>query len=242
MKPMKRLLASVLLLSATANAWPVDVYVTAKQGEEQFKKLTALEWTDVESPSIVDIEPLPSGEALITGKAQGQTLVLLYAEGKMGVWKVDVARGSADAGTQTPDELLARAKAACPGLKLNPGSPDEALVVNVKTDACRSALKSLFQTDAYNARELSLTYELPVLQTQLREMQTAIDAAVGKGKVTSVYSGAGLRLSGNLTTAEHRKVLWAVFKNSVGRVALEDRMTITDKKPANEDAAKEAKP
>ncbi|MFL5318964.1 MAG: hypothetical protein ACJ790_04855 [Myxococcaceae bacterium] len=225
------------------------MYVEAKAGEEKFQRLNALEWTEVETKDIAEVEALPSGEALITGKRPGATLVLLYAEGKMGVWRVSVT-GKSDAGIAPPDvdeyvraraaDLLAAAKKACPDLKQDPGSSDEALVVTVKTDACRSALKALFQTDAFNAREISLTYDLPVLQTQLKEMQSAIDAAIGKGKVTSVYSGAGLRLSGKITTAEHRKVLWALFKNSVGRVALEDRLELTDKPPPPKEDEKES--
>lgn len=247
-----RLALLALFASTAASAWPVDVYASANCGEEKFQKLSALDWTEVESPAIAEVEALPSGEALISGKKAGDTLVLLYAEGKMAVWRVDVplshscgelprrdggvekyAPPSTDQGAPATNlaPLRDAVQKACPGLQLS-STGDVKLAATVKTDACRSALKNLLQTDAYNAREIELTYELPVLQTQLREMQSAIDAAVGKKRVTAVYSGAGLRLSGDVTIAEHKKVLWAVFKNSVGRVALEDRLNLTDKPKA----------
>src|SRR4051812_8463414 len=124
---LSRAVALALVACATAaNAWPADVYVEAKAGEEKFQRLNALEWTEVETKDIAEVEALPSGEALITGKRPGATLVLLYAEGKRGVGRVNVT-GKSDAEIAPPDvdeyvraraaDLLAAAKKACPDLK-----------------------------------------------------------------------------------------------------------------------------
>ena len=48
-------------------------------------------------------------------------------------------------------------------------------------DRCR-ALLALFQTDAFAARDLDLTFDVPMLQAQLRDMARALDAAASGGR------------------------------------------------------------
>ena len=40
------------------------------------------------------------------------------------------------------------------------------------------------------------------------------------------YSGAGLVLQGKATPEDHRRALWELFRQSVGRVPLEDRVQL----------------
>jgi hypothetical protein len=208
---------------ALAAAWPVEKVVTLQGGKEQFERLTVVDWVDVEKPAVAEVEVLPSGELLLTGKqAGGETLLLLYAEGRMAVWRLRVEPVEADPGAEAAE---AAAKAACPGLKLNPGAAEEALVARVKGEACRAALKALFEHDRYLGRQLSLEFEVPELQAQLRGMQQGMDAVTAPGTVKAVYLGAGLKLTGQVTAAQKRAVLWQAFRHSVGRVALEDRTT-----------------
>lgn len=257
---MKSALA-LIFLSSTALAWPVDVYVDAKVGEEKFQKAAGTEWIDVGTPSVALIEILPGDELLVTGKKNGTSKVLLYGEGRMGVWSVTACDGEAGpkaattsefwpirmcgvpalieaAQTKAPsadekDALLAAARKACPGLRTNPSSPSDKLVADIRTEPCRKALLPLLKTDAFHSREITLTFEIVVLQSQLREIQTAIDASIGAKRVEALYAGGSLRLKGSLTMAEHRKVLWTVFDNAVGRVTLDDRLVLTDKPAAD---------
>ncbi len=226
---LRALLAiAIVLVSTGAHAWPADVYADLRAGEERFEKLAAVEWVEVEDPTVLDAEVLPSGELLLTGKAKGRTLLLLYAEGKFAVWRVRVGTPPVEVG---PDgEPLQKAKKLCgAGFKVNAarGGGEAELVTAVPNDACRLALRALFETDAFRARDLELVFDVPAFQAQLADVAEGIRAAGVKG-VTARYHGAGLVLEGKVTAAEKRKVLWAVFKRSVGRVPLGDKLEVTD--------------
>jgi hypothetical protein len=95
-------------------------------------------------------------------------------------------------------------------------------VTTVKDARCREALRALLKTDAYLARELELTFELSVLQEQLASLTAALK---GTGLTVS-YHGAGLVLAGSTTPEGHRRALWELFRQSLGRVPLEDRVTV----------------
>jgi hypothetical protein len=216
------LLASLLLLPVKALAWPVDLVFPLERGTDRFHKLTAVDWVDVEDPSVATVEVLPgSNELLITGKRPGRTLMLLYAEGKIGVWRLVVTAPGARPAPEAAPEQLAAARQACPGLQVSEGA-ERSLVVTVKGTACRSALLALFQTDAWVARELELTFELAALQEQLAAMAPALKELGLEAR----YSGAGVVLLGTATAEAHRRALWALFRQSVGRVPLEDRVKV----------------
>ncbi len=192
-------------------AWPVDVVQDVEPGKEKFVKLGAIDWAEIEDPSIATVEVMETKEVLFTGLKPGRTLVLLYAEGRFAVWRVRV-------GGRPDEPSLEPAKKACPDLKHTP-KEEVKLTVTVATDACWAALLQLFQGDAFTARELELTFEGKVLQSQLKGIQ----ASLKKG-VASKYVGAGLVLEGEVTKAEHRQILWSLFRKSIGRVALDDRL------------------
>jgi hypothetical protein len=216
------LLATLLLLPLSALAWPVDLVFPLHTGEDRFHKLTAVDWVDVEDPSIASVEVLSgSNELLITGKRPGRTLLLLYAEGKMGVWRLVVSPPGAQPPTESAPEQLAAARQACPGLQVAEGA-ERSLTVTVKDSACRKALLALFQTDAWLARELEVTFEVSALQEQLSEMLPGLKEL----GMEANYSGAGIVLQGKATPAGHRRALWELFRQSVGRVPLEDRVTL----------------
>lgn len=229
------LLAALLLLPMSAAAWPVDQAFSVDSGADRFHKLTAVEWVDVEDPTVATVEVLPgSNELLMTGKKPGRTLVLLYAEGKFAVWRLSVTAPGARPGPEaTAPELLAGARKACPGLQVSQGA-ERAMVATVKDTACRKALLSLFQTDAWLARELELTFELPVLQEQL----AALSPALKELGLSARYRGAGLVLEGTAKPEVHRRALWVLFRHSLGRVALEDRVTVLQPSPPPVDGPK----
>jgi hypothetical protein len=201
------------LLVALCVGWPVDMVHDVDPAREKFVKVSAVEWLEVEDPSIATAEVMESGEVLLSGLKPGRTLVLLYAEGRFAVWRVRVG-AAAKPEVVTPDA----AKKACPDLQLTP-KEDTKLTATVSSDACWKALLQLFQSDAFVARELDLTFDAKVLQSQLKGLQAVLKKDTG-----AKYVGAGLVLEGQVTAAEHRAALWQVFKKSVGRVALEDRL------------------
>ncbi|XXF79347.1 hypothetical protein P2318_06230 [Myxococcaceae bacterium GXIMD 01537] len=219
-------LALLGLLPGPASAWPVDMAVSLESGTDRFHKLTAVEWADVEDPSVATVEVMAgSNELLLTGLKPGRTLVLLYAEGKFGVWRLTVSAPGAKPPPEDTGALLAAARKACPGLEVREG-PERALVAAVKDSACRAALMPLLKTDAFLARELELTFELAALQEQL----TAVGPALKELGLEARYSGAGVVLTGKASPERHRQALWALFRDAVGRVPLDDRVEV--EKPA----------
>lgn len=217
-------LLSCLVLPSAATAWPVDVELEVPVAADRFEKLTAVGWAEVEDPAVVQVEVLPAGELLVTGKAPGQTLVLLYAEGRFAVWRVRVrAKGDSPSRAVGGREQLAAAKQSCPGMKVTkPGADTRpTLQVQVSDERCRKALAALFEAGGFRAGDLELLFDMPVLQAQLADVQGALKSAGLDVEVR--YSGAGLVLEGKVTPAQHRKALWVVFKNSIGRVPLDDR-------------------
>jgi hypothetical protein len=209
-----------LTWAAPAPALPVDWVHDVEPGREKFVKLPKLDWFEVENPQVAQVEWMgEAGELVLSGLKPGRTLVLLGAEGKVAVWRVRVG-GKPEGG----ELLLAAAKKACPGLTLTPAE-DIKLAVTVKDDACRTALLELFRTDAVEARALEVTWEGKALQAQLKSLQQGLDA-VARGKASARYVGAGLVLEGTLNEAQHRAVLWELFRRSVGRLALDDRIIL----------------
>jgi hypothetical protein len=221
------LLLSCLVLPRAAFAWPVDVYLDLRPGEERFRRLSAVEWLEVEDPGVVTAEVMESGELFFTAKAPGRTLILLYAEGKMAVWRVRVASVPPAPKPDALEAAVAPVKKLCPGLKVDLSGEAPALSTLVPDERCRLALLELFKQDGFAAKDLSLTFELAALQSQLVSIHAGI-AASTRQKVQARYLGAGLVLEGQLTAREHRKVLWEIFKRTVGRPAVNDRIELTD--------------
>jgi hypothetical protein len=228
--PLLAFLAALLLALSPlrASAWPVDLVMPLEPGKERFHKLSVVDFVEVEDASIATAEVLEgSNELLLTGLKPGRTLLLLYAEGKFAVWRLVV--GTPPEPLPAPEPLVAAARKACPGLKVTDGA-GRGLTAEVKDARCREAVRSLLKTDVYLARELELTFELPLLQEQLTALTPVLK---GLGLNVS-YRGAGLVLEGATTPEGHRKALWELFRQSVGRVPLEDRVTV--QRPARPDA------
>lgn len=229
-KTLLGVLAFLLLMPAPALAWPADLTVSVERGADRFHKLSAVEWVDVEDPSVATVEVLAgSNELLMTGLQPGRTLVLLYAEGKFAVWRLTVTEPGAKPLPEPSEAALSAARKACPGLRVQEGS-ERMLVATVKDSACRAALLEVLKTDAFIARELELTFELPVLQEQLAAVSSSLKALGLEAR----YSGAGVVLQGAAAPETHRKALWELFRLSAGRVPLEDRVKV--EAPAAPDA------
>lgn len=201
-------------LPAAALAWPVDGHLEVEPGKDRLVKFAALEWAQVDDPLVAEVEVMPeSGELLVTGKKAGRALVQLWAQGRSAVWRLRV-------GTPLLDEpqVWAAAAKACKGV--DPKARE--LLVNVESEQCRAALLKVLEQDRLLPRDISLNYEVKVLQGQLIAMQAALDAQ--KLPVRARYEGAGLILEGTVDDAARRRTYFELFKKSAGRLAVTDRL------------------
>lgn len=215
-------LALALLSPSLAFAWPVDWIHDVEAGKEKFVKLPSLDWFEIDDPQVLAVEWVAeSKELLLIGLKPGRATVLLGAEGKVAAWRVRVSSPA-----QNDPAVFAAAQKACPDLKATP-LEDLKLTATVHDEGCRKALLTLFQTDAVEARFLELTFDGKVLQSQLKSVQEGLQQ-VTKGRAKARYVGAGLVLDGNVTVAEHRKVLWEVLKRTLGRFALDDQLVLPE--------------
>jgi len=219
----RRIAAVVLAVAApSALAWPVNARFELNVGEEKFQRLTPDAWLEVEAPAVATAELFETAEVMLTGKSPGSTLVLVHAEDKVMVWRV-VVRAPADHTTSAaaPPDALAPVKKACGGGVKVEGAE---LTATIRDEACRQALLALLsgERDPFLAKDLDLTFDLAALQTQLKVVQAAL--AKVAPEVRAVYVGAGLRLTGRATAAQHRRAYWELFRASAGRLALEDRI------------------
>lgn len=214
---MFRLLLALCFLPLPAAAWPVDWIHDVEVGKEKFVKLPRVDWFELDDSGTLSVEWVAeSNELLLIGLKPGRATLLLGADGKVAAWRVRVG---------TPPVLdaaiFAAAKKACPDFKATP-LEDVKLTVTVQDEGCRKALLALFQTDAFEARHLDLTFEGKVLQAQLKSVQEGLQLTT-RGKVKARYVGAGLVLDGPVTIAEHRKLLWETLRRTLGRFALDDQ-------------------
>jgi len=222
---VRLLLTLSCLVSSVASAWPVDWIHEVDLRKERFVRLPALDWFEVEDPTVAQVEWMEhSNELLITGLKPGRTVLLLGAEGKFAAWRIRVGQKPL-----VDDKVSTAAQKACPDLRWTP-LEDVKLTVTAHSEPCRAALLALFQTDAVEARAMELTFSGEVLQGQLKELQSAFEK-VAPGKVKARYVGAGLVLSGTVSAAEHRKLLWELLKRSLGRFALDDQLEVTAAPP-----------
>jgi len=232
--PSRVLLGLVFLctLPSLAWAWPVDVELLLKKGEARFVKPAAVEWVEVDEPSIVSAELFETKEILFEAKKPGTALLLLYAEGRAAVWRVVVEESAAPKAKPppSPPNPLLETRKACPKLGFHTDKLPK-ISGEVDTEACRQALLFLLMQPGWLAQELELVFEMGVLASQLAQMQKATEAALGKGKVKLRYLGATLEMSGKLSPKEHRQALWSVFFQSAGRIALDDSMQVVSPPP-----------
>ena len=209
-------------LAVPAAAWPVDWIHDVEVNKEKFIKLPRVDWFEVEDPKVVAVEwAAESNELLLIGLKPGRTTILLGADGKVAAWRVRVGTPPV-----VDEAVFAAARKACPDLKVTP-LEDVKLTVTIGDEGCRKALLALFQTDAFEARHLDLTFEGKVLQTQLRAVQEGLQVTT-KGRVKARYVGAGLVLEGPVTIEEHRKLLWETLRRTLGRFALDDQTELPE--------------
>lgn len=214
-----------LLVASSAWAWPVDYSVSVALDEPYMHRLSSVDWVELEDPELAEAEILPSGDLLLTARKPGVTHLLLAAGGRFAVWRVYLG-GVREQTAPTAAQSAALQK-ACPRSRVEDGT----FVAAVGDARCRDALLEVLRTDAFRPRDLEVSYGVAALQAQLAAITAEVKKAFGPRAPRLEYRGAGLWAQGKLTRAEHRALLWILFRNSAGRVALEDRVEITDRAP-----------
>jgi hypothetical protein len=225
---MLRVALLAVLLPTAALAWPVDGFIDVPANGDKLVKFGALEAARIDDPQIADVEVMPdSGELLVTAKKPGRALVQLVAQGRVAVWRLRVGGEPLD----EPAVWDAAAK-SCKGV--SPKATE--LEIDVGTTNCRAALLKVLAQDRLLAKDLSLTFDVKVAQAQLAEFQAALAAA--KLPVTVRYEAAGLVLEGTVDEEARRRVYFELFKKSAGRLAITDKLVVSEAKAKTEDAKK----
>ncbi len=214
-----RLLLCALLTASPAFAWPVDRIIDLGPSKSEVLELTGVEWWDVEDPAVVSVTFAEGTGLTLAPRAAGRTHVLLYSQGRFAVYRVRVSSPA-----RTDAALRGAAQAACGKFEWKPNDETRA-TLQVASEACRRALGPWLETDDVVASQLDITFELVALQAQLGAVEGALKAAKVKAEPLK-YLGAGLVLAGRLRADEHRAALWAIFRSSVGRVALDDQVEV----------------
>jgi hypothetical protein len=214
---MVRLGLCLVMFALPAGAWPADWLHDVPDGGERFVKLPHVDWLEVDDGQVLEAEWLAgSQELLLSGRRPGRALVLLAAQGKVALWRVRV--GGAPLGDEKKFSAAAK---ACKDFRPLLEGPVK-LTVTIATEACRLAMWELFQTDAFEGKDIEVTFERPQLQAQLKRLQEVVTQA----KLPAVlrYAGAGLVLEGSLTQRQHRDVLWLLMRHIVGRLIIDDQV------------------
>lgn len=216
---LRVVIGAALCTAQLALALPVDRVIDLAVGEEKFVKVARVDWAEVEDPSLATAEVFPTNEILLTAIRAGRTLVLLYAEGQCAVWSLRVAVKSASRAAGL--KLL---RTAC-GKDEVAELEDQRLKLHIKDEACRAAALRVLADDAWIARDLEVTSEAPVIQSQLRLIEQQLPPTIRR-RTSLAYVGAGLSLSGEASAEEHRKLLWTVARSVVGALALDDQIRL----------------
>lgn len=218
-------MVGVLCAGFAAQAWPVDLYEDVDAAKEKFIRLPSLDWFEIEDVDVLSAEWLASGELLLVPRKPGRTLMLLYADGVFAVWRVRVgAKPVVDKALQ--DAALKQ----CPKITFAEAASDSKLTGVIHDDACRLALGKWLSTDGVQARDLEVVFDGKALQAQLKSIEAGL-SKLAPGAVKARYVGGGLVLEGKLPLITKRKALWDIFRRTVGRVALDDKVVLADVPP-----------
>lgn len=213
------------LLPTAALAWPVDGFIDVDPGKDKLVKFAALEAATIDDASVAAVEVMPeSGELLVVAKKKGRALVQLWAQGRSAVWRLRVGEPPLD--EPAPWEA---AKKQCPGL--DPKATEFEL--EVKTPACRTALMKALEQDRVLPRSIALVLHIPVMQAQISQMQDAL--AAQKIPIQLRYEGAGLVMTGTAAEESLRRAYFELFRKSVGRLAVHDKVQVATAPDAGKD-------
>ena len=213
-----------LALASTARALPVNRSLNLTVGEVKFLRVNFVEATEVEQPELCTAERMPSLEIVSTPKKPGTTLLYLYEEGRLEVYRLRIgtAKQPAPAAEAPTAAQWKAARANCPQVEERAVEGEKFLHLQVPDGLCRAAVLPLLATDAYAADHLRLVFGPEALQAQIADMQARLKAA-GLGDIQLGYEAATLALKGKMDAATRHKLLRTIWPATVGRLDLDDK-------------------
>jgi hypothetical protein len=206
------------VISTPAMSLPVDGSVDLIVGETQFLRLTDVKAADVDDAKIVSVEVMPAGEILLTPHAPGRALLFLVDSMRTAAWRIRVRqRGGRLEEVNPSDAARTAAAKACLAFKEEGSGDGLSVSATIVNAACRSALKRLFDTDGYRAKQLELLFTAESLQDQLADITERLKAN-GLPDVKIHYEGVTLVVSGTLPHGGWARLARALYEGAVGRV------------------------
>ncbi|RME24456.1 MAG: hypothetical protein D6806_09545 [Deltaproteobacteria bacterium] len=229
-------LMCLLCAGAAAGARPPDRIVWLRSGEARYERTLPGTWDVVSlAPWVVSTRYDGGGEVFLEAEGDGEGLVVLDNReiSRFEVWRVRVGveRKHAKADTSLVQK-------ACRCEK----EPDEPLRCVVETSRCLDALDATFTDQPITTRELAVVLTLGSAQEMLRRIQKGLQAEGFEG-VRLAFVGANLMVEANVgTVVERRKLLLAVWRHMLGKLVLEDRITVRNESVEGKEAADGAEP
>ena len=216
------IVALVLFCSNQAAAVPPDKVVHLKVGENRFEPGPQGHWlAEPFDPSLLESKAFDTREVFLSGKKQGQTLLLLSNSSIREVlfWKVIVGDHVA-IDNQIDTSLLEKNCKCDPDTK-----PVSCRVLDKK---CIQSLKKWIDASNIQSDELHLIYSAQSLQEVLREIDKRLAEGGLKG-ITLSFAGVNLRIEGVLSDrGQWRKLMKIVYENMVGKLLIEDKTRILE--------------
>ncbi len=226
-------LTCLTLLALPLQAWarPISRVLDLAVGAEQFFHLDSSAVV-VDDPAVATAEQLPAEEVLVTTKAAGRALVLVWVSNAIEAVRLRIhEKGSQPPALPASEAQLLATKKSCPGMRISAEGGKRALEVSVDSPSCRDSLRALFASDDFLAGDLSLNFSHEMMQVQL----SAIVAELKKRGVSGFalsYQGVALVVRGKATLEQKRELMKVAFDQSLGRVLVDDQSELVASAPA----------
>lgn len=227
---MKRQLAISVVLclslsAATAGALPPEKVLFMAPNDARYVRTAKGSWV-VESSDekVARASYFKPGEVLIETGTKGTALVTLSNDviGQFLVWQVVVADKSR---AERPDPTVLAGPCGCGR------GGDYPLRCTVKSSACLDALRGFFEKGGLSTADVRVIYEIQAAQSLLKQMQAAVEKAGFEG-VQLAMVGANLRVKAAVADEKlRRKLLLLIYYQMVGKLVLDDQITVAKSAP-----------
>ncbi len=215
-------LSCLLWLPAIAFALPPGKVVLLTAGDARYEKAAQGSWEVVSTDEkVARVSFHKPNEVLIEAGRPGIALVTLNNNiiGQFLVWKIVVGDKQT---ARRPDPSVLAGSCGCGRGGSYPVS------CTVKSSACLDALRKLFAASDLSTKDVRVIYEIQTAQELLKQMQAALLDAGFKG-VELAFVGANLRVKASVADKkERRKLLLAVYGNMIGKLILDDEITVSE--------------
>lgn len=220
--------ALCLLFANGVFAIPPNRIVHLKPGESRFEPGPQGHWrTEALDPSIVSAKAFETKEVFLTGKKQGQTLLLLSNQslGEILFWQVVVGDEPEPRKDLDPSTIDKHCKCDLDAMPISCKVPDR---------QCIQSLKQWMETNQLRADDIRLVYTAQSLQEVLKEIEKGLADSGIKG-VSLSFFGVNLKIQGKLADrAQWRKLMQIIYKSMVGKLLMYDQTSIADESERTE--------